>query len=234
MHQSLLVLVAASLCLAPTASAQQNESAPPVVVASGEGTVFAMPDESYVSVTAESRARNPKDAQKATAQAMTAVQQGLTRAGVSREAIRTLAYDLQPEFDWANGKQTLRGYVARNTIEVRLDGVDRVGEIVDLSVGSGATSVSNIRFDLKDRAALEREALKRAAADALARAEAAASGAGRAVARVVRIEEHGAETMPPPRPMAMAMRVEADAPQTPVSPGRIELKARVTITAALR
>ena len=205
MHE-MFGIAALSLLLVPlAAAAQQRDPEVPVVVASGEGTVMAMPDEAYVSLSAESRAKNPKDAQKLTAQAMTAVQQRLTQAGLPKDAIRTLAYDLQPEFDWAGGKQTLRGYVARNTIEVRLDGVDRVGEIVDLSVTSGATAVSNIRFDLKDRAALEREALKRAAADALSRAEAAASGAGRAIAAVIRIEEHRAESMPPPRPM-MAMR----------------------------
>ena len=64
-----------------------------------------------------------------------------------------------------------------------------MGEILDLAVGSGATSVSGVRFDLKDRAAAEREALKRAVADARARADAAAAGAGVKVDRVLRIEE---------------------------------------------
>jgi uncharacterized protein YggE len=216
------------------AAAQQVKEDTPVVVAAGEGKVLAAPDEAYVSLSAESRAKNPKDAQKVTAQAMTAVHQRLTQAGLSKEAIRTLAYDVQPEFDWAGGKQTLRGYVARNTIEVRLDGVDRVGEIVDLAIAAGATAVSHIRFDIKERAALEREALKRAAADALARAEAAAAGAGRAIARVIKIEEQGTQVMPPRPMMTMRADMAAEPAQTPVSPGRIELNARVTITAALK
>ena len=64
--------------------------------------------------------------------------------------------------------------MARNTVEVRVDTVDRVGELLEIAVGSGATTVGGIRFDLKDRAKLEREALRLAVADA-----AAEGGSGR-------------------------------------------------------
>ena len=49
-----------------------------------------------------------------------------------------------------------------------------------------------IRFDVRNRAALERDALRQAVADARARADAAAAGAGATIDRVVRIEEEGA------------------------------------------
>ncbi len=52
---------------------------------------------------------------------MTAVIQKIVAVRHSKDAIKTTAIDLQMEFDYANGKQTPRGYVARNTIEVRVD-----------------------------------------------------------------------------------------------------------------
>ena len=121
--------------------------------------------------------------------------------------MRTASYDLQPEFDYANGKQTLRGYVARNSIEVRIDDLPKMGSVIDVSVGAGATSVSNIRFDLKDRTAAEQEALKLAVADAKSQADAAAQAAGVRVERIVRLEVHRDTSTPQPRPM-MAMRSE--------------------------
>ena len=48
---------------------------------------------------------------------------------------------MQPQFDWANGKQTLRGYLAVNVIEVRLDDVGQVGEVIDAVIAAGATRV---------------------------------------------------------------------------------------------
>jgi uncharacterized protein YggE len=140
---------------------------------------------------------------------------------------------VEPEYDFTDGRRTLRGFVARNTIEVRVDDLARLGEVLDVAVAAGATSAGNVQFELKDRSAAEREALRLAVVDAQARAEAAAAGAGRAIARVVRIQEEGTGQVPYPRPMAMAAR-EAAAVETPIVAGEIEIRARVTFTAALK
>jgi uncharacterized protein YggE len=217
------------------AAAQAPQLPEPVVVVTGEGIVKAAPDVAWVMIGAESRSKNPKEAQTLNATAMSAVHQKLADARIPKDAIRTLSVDVQQEVDWVDGKRVLRGYVARNTIEVRVDDVARVGEILDLSVGTGATSVQGLRFDVKDRASLERDALRRAVADGRARAEAAASGAGATIGRVVRIEEPGVERMPPPQPYMMARAAMADAKEaTPVAAGEIEIRARVTLTASIK
>ena len=150
-----------------------------------------------------------------------------------KDAVRTIGYELQPEFDYANGRQTFRSYVARNTVEVRLDDIDRIGVVIDAAAAGGATTITGVRFDVRNRAGLERDALRQAVADARARAEAAAAGAGATIDRIVRIEETGVQE--PPRPM---MRMAAQAMErdvsTPVEPSTIEIQARVTLTASLR
>jgi uncharacterized protein YggE len=230
-----VVAVAALLACAPAANAQTPPPSPelPVVVATGEAVVKRAPDRAFVSIAAESRARTSRDAQRLTAEAMTSVLAKLKSAGLPGDAIQTTGYDIQPEFDYANGKQTVRGYVARNSIEVRVDELPKLGDILDIAVGAGATSVAGVRFDLKDRTGAEREALQRAVEDARARASAAAAGAGLKVDRVVKIEEQRASVMPPPRPM-VAMRAEAQGPTTPVVAGELEIRATVTLTAAIR
>jgi uncharacterized protein YggE len=219
------------------ASAQQpqQQQPEPVVVVSGEGIVKAAPDVAWVTIGAESRSKNPKDAQMQNATAMSAVHEKLTGARIQKDAIRTVAVDVQQEVDWVDGRRVLRGYVARNTIEVRVDDVSRIGEILDLAVGTGATSVQGLRFDVKDRAGLERDALRRAVADARARAEAAASGAGTTIGRVVRIEEPNISRTPPPQPYMMARAAMAeDKAVTPVAAGEIEVRAQVTLTASIK
>ena len=206
----------------------------PTVVSTGEGTVKVAPDRAWLHVTAESRARSPREAQNLNAQAMTAVLQKLRAAGLKDDALQTRGYDLQPEYDYNNGRQTLRGYLARNSVEVRVDELNRVGEFLDVAVASGATSVGNVRFDLKDRGAVEREALRLAVADARRRADAAASGAGLKVERVIRIEEQRARVQPP-MPMMMAERASMAAQAAPpVAPGELEVQATVTMVATIR
>ena len=207
----------------------------PVVVSTGEGIVRRAPDRAWLTVTVESRARGPREAQKQNASAMAAVLDKLRSAGLSGDAIQTRGYDLQPEYDYVNGKQILRGYLARNSLEIRVDDIARVGELLEVAVGAGATSVGNVRFDLKDRAGLEREALRLAVQDARERAEAAAAGAGMKVERLLRIQEQRVAEVPPPRPMMVAMRdgaAEAAAP--PIEAGELEVRAGVVVTAAIR
>jgi uncharacterized protein YggE len=228
-----LVLV---LGAAGSSRAQEPPPVPPgvpTIVTSGEAIVRSVPDVAYVTLAVESRARNPRDAQRANADAMTGVQRQLAGAGIPKDAMRTLGLGLQQEFDNANGRRVARDFVARNTLEVRIDDVTRAGEIADAVVQGGATALEGIRFDLKDRAAAEREALRLAVADARARADAAAAGASRSVDRILKIEDLRADGGLP-RPMSM-MRMAADASATTaVEPGLIDIRGHVTLTVSMR
>lgn len=229
----LLAAIFASPGLAQTAAPPIVSPLQPTVVTNGQAMVTARPDRAFVTIAAESRSRNSAEAQKQNAAAMTAVLQKIEQAGVPKDAVRTVGYELQPEFDYANGRQTFRAYVARNTVEVRLDDIDRIGVVIDAAAAGGATTISGIRFDVRNRAALERDALRQAVADARARAEAAAAGAGATIDRIVRIEEGGAPEIPRPMMRMAAQAVEVTGP-TPVEPSTIEIHARVTLTASLR
>ena len=220
--------------LAATPSLAQQAPQPAVIVTTGEGVVKRAPDRAWVTVAAESRARTAAEAQRLNTDAMNAVLEKVKAAGIPADAIQTTGYNLQPEFDYANGKQTLRGYVARNQVQVRVDVLSKAGDVIGAAVGSGATNVSGVRFDLKDRETAEREALRLSVQDARQRANYAATGAGVTIDRVIRIEEQSAGgDMPRPMPM-MAMRAESGQAAVPMEAGEIEVRARVTLTVSVK
>jgi uncharacterized protein YggE len=223
------------LLLAAPAFAQGSQD-PAVIVTTGQAEVKRAPDQAWVTINAESRSKDPREAQQLNVAAMNAVLEKLKGMNLGDDAIRTTAYELHPEYDYVEGRQRLRGYVARNTIEVRVNEISRVGDVLGVAVGSGATSVGGLRFGLKDRDAAEREALRLAVADARARADAAASGAGVQIARIQRIEEQRVSVPEPPRPMMRTMAAEsmvADA-GPPITPGTIEIRSIVTLTVLIR
>lgn len=230
MPVALLLLLVTPLA----AGAQQSATpGPPVVVTSGEGLIQATPDRAWITVSAESRAGNPRDAQRRNAEAMTPVIDKLRAAGIPADAIRTIGYDLQQEWDFVNNQRVSRGYVARNTIDVRVDTIARIGELLEMAIGSGATSVGGVRFDLKDRAKLEREALRLAVEDARARADAAAAAAGRSIDHVLRIDaQTGGAPAPVPRVAMLREQAAAEAP--PIAAGQIEIRSQVTLTSVLK
>jgi len=231
-RSSLLVLF--TLLLTPGAAAAQNNYELQVIVTTGQGEVKRAPDRAWVAINAESRSKDPKEAQRINAASMNAVTEKLKGMNLGADAIRTTAYELHPEFDYANNRQTLRGYVARNSIEVRVDEITRIGDVLGVAVGSGATSVGGLRFDLRDRVGADREALRLAVQDARSRADAAAAVANVQVAGVLRIEEQRMFD-PGPRPMMRQMAAEGmvgDAP--PITPVMIEFRSTVTLTVMVR
>ena len=230
----IVILVAALAVCASSTRAAETWTGPPVLVTTGSAEVRAAPDRAVVRLTTEARAKTAKEAQQQEAQATTAVRKQLAESRIPNEAVRTLSYDLQLEFDYVQGKQTPRGYVARHVLEVRVEDLPQLGEIIGKAVDSGTAAVSGIQFDVKARDELERQALKKAVEDARARADAAAAGAGTSVAGVIRLEEQ--RIIEGPRPMAFgrAMVAESAAVATPVAAGEIEIKATVTLTSALK
>jgi uncharacterized protein YggE len=215
------------------AHAQAPPPPTPSIVTRGEAIVKRAPDQAWVSIAAETRASTPAEAQRLAAEAMTAVQAALKGTGLPADAIRTTGYSLQPDMQYEDGRARVRGYIARNQIEVRVDALDRLGAVLDAAGSSGATSLAGLRFDIKDRRVVERDALKLAVEDAMGRAKAIASGAGAALGPILRIDEFASE----PRPMfqaGVAMMDRSAAPPTPVSPGELEITAHVTLTVAIK
>jgi uncharacterized protein YggE len=96
--------------------------------------------------------------------------------------------------------------------------------------------LGGIRFDLKDRAKLEREAVRLAVADARGKAEAAAAGGGRSLDRIIRIDEAGVVGGPIPLQRTMMREAFAGdaAAAPPISAGQTEIRARVTLTVVLK
>lgn len=231
-----MIRIAPALLLAAmaTPALAQQSTAPvtPVIVTSGEGVVRRAPDRAFVAIAAESRAKTALEAQKLNTDAMTAVIDKIKSFGVPAEAIQTTGYTLQPDYEYQNGRQTLRGYVARNQVEVRVDTLSKLGDVLANAVGTGATNVSGVRFDVKDREAAEGEALRLAVRDARRRADAAASGASVRIVQVMRIDEQRDLDVVRPMPMAMARTAGSEFVQAavPVEGGQIEIRSRVTLT----
>jgi uncharacterized protein YggE len=228
----LTLTVLAGPAAAQVSAVPPDGMGPSTVVTRGEGIVRAAPDVAFFTVSAEQRASNPREAQQRAADAMRPVLERLLGNDVPADDIRTVNYDVQPDYEFADGRRVLRGYIARNAAEVRLPALDRLGEMLAIVVTAGATSVGGIRFDVADRVSLEREALRLAVADARARADAAAAGAGMTVARVLRVEEEVAVGEPVFQTFAAAREMAADVP--PIAAGPLDVRAQVTLQALLR
>jgi uncharacterized protein len=222
------------LAMASTAFAQDRPGVLPerTVSTAGQASVRLAPDRAWVRVGIEARAMKPQEAQKRAALIMQAVQQKLGEIGIPKEAVRTVAFNLTADWDYSNNRRVLRGYVVSNHIEVKVDALDKLADVLDQSIAAGANAVHGIRWDLQDRDKVERDALRRAVEDARIRAEVAVAAAGGRLGPVARISEQRFESPRPRMDTMMLQRAEASdasAPETPISPGEIEVRASVNV-----
>jgi uncharacterized protein YggE len=129
---------------------------------------------------------------------------------------------LYPQTD---DKGTTTGFVAQNTVTAR-SSIATSGRLVDAAVAAGANTVDGPSLERSDRDALYRDALKKALADAKAKAEALAEAGGFAVGRVTDVtEQQGAG-----EPVPMASAAAAKDAATPVEPGTQDVVAQVSVS----
>lgn len=55
--------------------------------------------------------------------------------------METVSYSINPMFDWSSGRQRITGYSASTQLKVKVREIDRVNEVVDAAVESGANQV---------------------------------------------------------------------------------------------
>lgn len=214
----------------------QTSSKHPVVVTYGEATVKRAPDQAWLSLSTETRDTKADEARRMSAETMTIVQSKLLDLGLSADAIRTTGYNLTPEIEWKNGRGTVRGYLVRNQIDVRVDKLDRLGDVIDAANATRETAltISGPRFGLKDEGAVETEALQLAVQVALGRAKAIAAGAGKVIGGIMRIEEQNlGGNLREPFLMRAAMAKDDQNVETPIVLGDIEVRVIVVLTAEL-
>jgi uncharacterized protein YggE len=120
----------------------------------------------------------------------------------------------------------LSGFSVSNQINVTIRQIDKVGEILDRLVTTGATDVGNVEFQHSEPSKALDEAREAAVADARRKAELYAHACGLILGGVSWITEdsrYGA-----PMPMT-ALRASAAMASVPIATGEDTLHVRITV-----
>jgi uncharacterized protein YggE len=214
------------LALAAThASAQTMDPAASTIRVTGEASVTSRPDRAELDLGVVTRATTSQQAATENARVAQNVLAALRTALGPRATIETVTYALQPDYQFPqNAPPKITGYTATNVVRVTDDDLASVGTVIDAATRAGANEIERIRFTLKDENAAKANALRMAALDARAKANALATSLGLQVTRIRSIDESN----PTSRPLFdLALRTAGAT--TPIVPGTIETTATVTL-----
>lgn len=172
---------------ADTISAQHVE--PEVIRVVGNGSIEVMPDKATVHMAVVTKSKTSRQAQIDNATLMTKLRAALvSKYQIADKDFRTTSFTVTPERNEENPQQIL-GYTVRHSVAVTVYFTDRIGELIDLAVASGANAVDHIQWGLKNQRQYELEALKLAMQDAQLRAQAIAEAAGRPITKILKISQ---------------------------------------------
>jgi uncharacterized protein YggE len=206
----------------------------PTITVPGQGSVRVAPDVCDLRLGVVSIRPTAAAARAAAAEAMRAVLDALTVAGIERRDLRTTLVGLDAVRDYsAPGGPIVTGYQLTNTVEATVRVVATVGGVIDAALAAGATSMDGLTFRLEDPTAALVEARRLAVADARERATTLAAEARVTLGRVVGIVEGGGQIGSPPRPIADFQAKAAATAPTPVEAGASELTVGVTVVFAI-
>lgn len=217
-----LILVAA-LTVPTFATAESRR----LITVSGEGRVDVAPDMALVTLGVTSEAKTTAAAMGETSEKMTALLAYLEGLGIDGPNVQTNQLSLHPRYDSrSSGPAVISGYVATNTVSVRLLDLDQAGVVLDGVLESGANQFQGLQFTLQDDSAARDEARRRAVADARARAELYAEAAGVGLGPLMTLTEAGGHN---PQPMVMMESAMRGGDVMPIAEGELSIVAQVTM-----
>ena len=222
-------LLLSALFSAPLAAQGAVPPSPPTIEVGGSGEAKVAPDRAIVLIGVQNRGRTAALAGQENARVATAILEAVRGAGIAREQVSTLNYNMAPSYRYFpdGRKPELTGYEASNTVRVEVRSLELVGKVIDASLAAGATNVNGVTFYASQIDAVKRDALARATVDARLNAEAIAKAAGGTITQLLSVTSQMSEVPRAMPMMAMAMRKGADE-ATP-----IEAPTEQTVSAAV-
>jgi len=202
MRNLFFVLLISSAMGAPASLAAQQlppssiaeMAATPLVRVNISETLRTPPDEASMTVGTQAKAPTATGAVAANKVKTEKLLAAIRAAGIRERDIQTQGIQLQPDYRWdrqpnGQGKQTLIGYVASNSVQIKTRNIDSLTSLLDALTTAGADTVYGPNFGISDPAPLRREARVRAMARGQAEASEYARNNGYTNVRLLSVEE---------------------------------------------
>ena len=202
----------------------------------GHASAEVSPDMATLYGNLEKRAAVAETARENLAKDMATFKHVLLGQMISGQDIQTVRYSLQPEFSYEKNKRRLTGYVARADYKVKVKNLEKLGAVIDKSIGCNFT-VDRVEFGLNNRSLFENGLLEEAVANARSKAAVVARAGGRTLGHLIHASFSTASNATRTvnrNMMAKAAGMDAaEAALTELEPGIITVNANVDLEFAL-
>ena len=215
----------------PISVLSQQKGEPLVVSAEGKATV--VPDIAKVTLGIEESGSTLKETQNSVNQKSKNLTEALKKLGIGEKEIKTISYDIYPEYNYETSPQKITGYRISTGYEVTVKDFDKINDVLTKATEAGANTVGNIVFEVNETTKNEKlnEARKQAVEEAKTKAAGLARAAGISLGKIINISEQSDL----PRPFyAMEAAPASDSTKPEIQPGQTELSVTVSLSYEIR
>ena len=210
---------------------------PVTISVNGEGKITATPDIAQLSFGVQTGPQpTAKAAMEKLQKSMNAAFDAVKALGVEEKDISVQSLWLNPSYDWSNGKQTLRGYEANQSLNVKVRDLDKVSDVLSAATNARANQAGGVQFTIDDTEVLQAQAREKAIESAQAKAEELALQLGVELGDLQGFSEGGGSYPPMPY-MAKGMMMESAVGMggggdagVPLPAGEQEITVNVSLT----
>lgn len=202
----------------------------PVIDLSVTEYADAVPDVASFSTGVQTLAPSANEAVRQNNAQMAAVIARLKRLGIADKDIQTTQLSLNQQFDYAEGRQVFRGFMANNMVTAKLRDLSKMPQFLDALASDGATNFNGPVFSVDDDSKLRQQARDKVWDSALARAQAIARKAGFSSVRALRIEEQAGDFGGIPMPVMAMEAAGASSKASPIAPGQVRIGSTMNFT----
>ena len=185
-NRILMIILAAILMLTSSLALADT-----VITVTGSGETQVSADTAIVSLGVNARDKDVLAAQQKANGAIAAIRLSLVTIGIPEDCINTDYMNIYAVYDYQGDQEQVQAYNAGSTLAIKITDMESVGKVIDAAFAAGANTLNGISFSASDTDAAKTESLKKAVADALARAEALAEAAGLKLTGIEAISEGG-------------------------------------------
>ena len=166
---------------------------------SATGEVYAQPDLALTTFSVVTEAKDVSQAMQENSAKMNSIIDFVKEQGIVDKDLKTTSFNIYPRYEWhekgtcvipcPSGRRVLVGYEVRQSLQVKIRDMTKIGEIVEGATEKGANQVSGLQFTIDNQDELKKQARAEAIEKARDKAKTLASQLGVKLIRITSFNE---------------------------------------------
>ena len=209
------------------------------ITVSGTGEIYAKPDLALTTFSVISEAKTVAEAMKGNTEKMNNIIDFIKGQGVEAKDLKTTSFNIYPRYEWhktteippyPQGERVLVGYEIRQSLQVKIRDMEKIGQIIEGAAAAGANQVGDLQFTIDNEDEVKKQARTQAIEKAKTKARELASQLGVNLVRITNFSEssvvpryYGLE-----KALGMGAVEEEAAPQIEIGENKITVQVTIT------